>query len=128
LEEECRKAFSPYYELLEFIITDYKEEVVNGNIEAEFLYTVIYKNYDRDPDTIDYIKEAKESKNINYQKMYDEYLQPKEMNFHLKTVTGENGNITLYSNISPVGIEWEETKMTDFIIKDKGNPEESEIS
>ena len=117
MEEECRKAFSPYYELLDFQISDYQEEVVNGNVEAAFLYTLISKNYDIDPDTVEYIKEAKERGNRNYQQMYDEYLQPREMNFHLKAIIGENDFITLYSNISPKGIEWEETKMTDFIIK-----------
>ncbi len=117
LEEECRKAYSPYYELLDFIISDYHEEIVNGNIEAEFLYTLVVKNYDRDPDTVEYIKEAKESGNINYQQMYDEYLQAREMNFHFKTITDKNGNITLYSNISPVGIEWEKTQMNDYILK-----------
>ena len=46
MEEECRKAFRLYYDLLDFIITDYQEEVVNGNIEAAFIYTLIHKNYD----------------------------------------------------------------------------------
>lgn len=117
MEEECRKAFSPYYELLEFQISNYQEEVVNGNVEATFLYSLIHKNYDKDPDTVGYIKEAKESGNKNYQQMYDEYLQPREMNFHLKVIISENDVITLYSNVSPNGIEWEETKMTDFILK-----------
>ncbi len=119
MEEECRKAFSPYYELLDFQISDYQEEVVDGKVEAAFLYKLIHKNYYRDPDTVGYIKEAKERGNKNYQQMYDEYLQPKEMNFHLKAIIGEDDIITLYSNISPKGIEWEETKMTDFIIKDR---------
>ncbi len=114
--EESKNAFSPYYELLEFIISNYKEEVVDGNIEATFFYTIIHKNYDKDPDTVDYIKEAKESGNKNYQQMYDEYLQPREMNFDFKVVIDENDAITLYSNISPHGIEWEETKMTDYIL------------
>lgn len=117
MEEECREAFSPYYELLDFQISNYQEEVVNGNVEAIFLYKLIVKNYDKDPDTVGYIKEAKERGNKNYQQMYDEYLQPREMNFHLKIIIGDNDLITLYSNISPKGIEWEETKMTDFIIK-----------
>lgn len=116
MEEESRKAFSPYYELLDFQISDYQEEVVNGNVEAIFLYKIIYKNYYKDPDTVGYIKEAKESGNKNYQQMYDEYLQPKEMNFHLKVIL-ENDLITLYSNIAPKGIQWEETKMTDYIMK-----------
>lgn len=117
MEGECRKAFSPYYELLDFQITDYQEEVVNGNIESIFLYRLIHKNYTKDPDTVPYIKEAKESGNKHYQQMYDEYLKPQEMNFHFKTIIDEKDLITLYSNISPQGIQWEETKMTDFIIK-----------
>lgn len=48
--------------------------------------------------------------------MYDEYLQDREMNFDLKIVIHEDGSITLYSNIDPKGIEWEETKMSDYII------------
>ncbi len=117
MEEECRKAFSPYYELLDFQISDYQEEVVDGNVEAIFSYKMIKKNYDKDPGTVVYIKEAKERGNENYQQMYDEYLQPTEMNFHLKTIMDENNEITLYFNIAPKGIEWEETKMTDFIMK-----------
>ena len=80
-------------------------------------YKVIHKNYDRDPDTVAYIKEAKEKGNINYQQMYDEYLQPQEMNFELKVVIDKNDSMTLYSNVSPVGTEWEETKMSDYILK-----------
>ncbi|MDD4089898.1 MAG: hypothetical protein PHS04_17875 [Tissierellia bacterium] len=45
LEEECTNVFSPYYELLDFIISDYQEEVVNGNVEAVFHYKLITKNY-----------------------------------------------------------------------------------
>ncbi len=74
MEEESRKVFSPYYELLDFQISDYHEETVNGKVEAVFMYKIIHKNYDRDPDTVKYIKEAKESGNINYQQMYDEYV------------------------------------------------------
>lgn len=117
LKEECEDVFSPYYELLDFEISDYQEEVVNGNIEAVFHYTVTQKNYDKDPDTVEYIKEAKERGDSNYQQLYDEYLQPKEMNFYLKAVIGENDLITLYYNFSPKGTEWEEVKMSDFIIK-----------
>ncbi|QGT98800.1 hypothetical protein SYNTR_0207 [Candidatus Syntrophocurvum alkaliphilum] len=119
MKEECIEAFSPYYELLDFKITDYQEEVVNGHVEAVFFYKLIVKNYDKDPDTVGYIKEAKERGDKNYQQLYDEYLQPREMNFHLKAIICENDSITLYSNIDPKGIEWEETKMTDFILEDR---------
>ena len=117
MEEECKNAFSPYYELLDFEISSYQEEIVNGNVETTFLYKVIHKNYDKDPDTVGYIKEAKERGDKNYQQLYDEYLQPKEMNFYLKAIIDKNDLITLYSNISPHGTEWKEVKMTDFIIK-----------
>lgn len=116
MEEESRNAFSPYYELLDFQISDYQEEIVDGNVESIFFYRIISKNYNKNPDTVGYIKDAKESRNKNYQQMYDEYLQPREMNFHLKVVMEENDLMTLYSNIAPKGIEWEETKMTDFIL------------
>lgn len=119
LEEESIKAFSPYYELLEFKITDYKEEIVDGKTQAEFLYTIISKNYDRDPDTAGYIKEAKESGSEYYQQMYDEYLQPREMNFDFKVVMDEEDNMTLYSNVSPNGVEWEETRITDYILTEE---------
>jgi hypothetical protein len=116
MEEECKNVFSPYYELLDFEILNYQEEAMNEEIESTFFYKLIYKNYDKDPDTVGYIREAKESGNSNYQQMYDEYLQPKEMNFELRVIIDENNLITLYSNISPKGIEWEETKMSDFIL------------
>lgn len=115
MEAESRNAFSPYYDILDFQISDYKEEMSDRNVVAEFLYKIVIKNYIKDPDTVEYIKEAKESKNDNYQQMYDEYLLPKEMNFHLKVVIEKSGLITLYSNTAPKGVEWEETKMTDYI-------------
>lgn len=117
LEEECKKVFSPYYEILDSQISDYKEETVNGNIEATFLYTMIHKNYDKDPDTVGYIQSAKESGNPHYQKLYDEYLALKEANFYFKVMIDENDTITLYTNISPVDPpQWEKTEMQDFIL------------
>ena len=118
LKEECINVFSPYYELLDFIISDYKEEVANGNVEAVFHYKMINKNYDRDPDTVEYIKEAKERGDKNYQIYYDEYLKPQENNFYFKAVIDENGEITLYTkNLAIESDEWKETKMSNYIIK-----------
>nr|WP_312578079.1 hypothetical protein [Sedimentibacter sp.] len=116
LKEESINVFSPYYELLDFIISDYKEEVVNGNVEAVFNYKVIEKNYDKDPDTVEYIKEAKERDDKNYQQLYDEYLQPKEMNFYFKAIIDENDNITLYNKNAAIETDWQEVKMSDFIL------------
>jgi uncharacterized protein YxeA len=118
MKEECKNTFSPYYELLDFQISDYQEEVVSEKVEAVFLYKVIHKNYDKDPDTVGYIKEAKAQGDRHYQQLYDEYLQPKEMNFQFKVVIDKNDLITLYTNSSPKGIEWEEVKMSDYIISE----------
>lgn len=117
MEEESKKAFSPYYELLEFTLSDYEEKTVDGKVEATFGYQVKYKNFEKDPDTVDYIKAAKEKNDPNYQQLYDEYLQPKEMSFHLKAVVEDADSITLYTNVSPKGIQWEKAVMSDFILK-----------
>ncbi|PSK00815.1 hypothetical protein C7R93_01740 [Brevibacillus fortis] len=117
MEEECKKAFSPYYDLVEFTVSDYEEKTVDGKVEATFGYQVKYKNLEKDPDTVDYIKVAKEKNDPNYPQLYDEYLQPKEMNFHLKAVVEDADSITLYTNVSPKGVEWQKTVMSDFILK-----------
>ncbi|MGG1157925.1 hypothetical protein ABE237_11610 [Brevibacillus formosus] len=117
LQEESTKAFSPYYELLEFTLSDYEEKNVDGKVEATFGYQVKYKNFEKDPDTVDYIKAAKEKNDPNYQQLYDEYLQPKDMSFHLKAVVEDADTITLYTNVSPKGIQWEKAVMSDFILK-----------
>lgn len=116
MKAESIAAYSPYYELLDFQISNYKETNVDGNVEATFFYKIIDKNYDKDPDTVGYIKELKESGHKHYQQLYDEYLEPKQSNYELKVVIDEDDNITLYSNDSPKGIEWVETEMTDYII------------
>lgn len=118
MKAESIAAFSPYYELLDFQISNYKERKVDGNVEATFSYKIIEKNYDKDPDSVGYIKELKERGHENYQQLYDEYLQPRQSNFDLKVVIDKDDRIILYSNVSPNGIEWEETKMTDYILKD----------
>lgn len=117
LEKESKAVFSPYYELLDFIIYNYEEENKDGKIEAVFNYTIVHKNYDRDPDTVEYIKEAKEKGDGSYQQLYDEYLQPKDMNFHLKAVIDEIDHITLYHNFSPNSVDWQETEMSEYIIR-----------
>lgn len=116
MEEESRKVFSPYYELLDFTISEYQEEIVEGNVEATFWYKVIYKNFDKDPDTVGYIQEAKEKGDPHYQQLYDEYLQPKEMNFEWKAVIDATDSITLYANVNPKGTMWEKAEMSDFIL------------
>jgi len=126
LKEKSIDAFSLYYELLDFIISDYQEKMVEGNVEAIFSYTIIHKNYDRDPDTVQYIKEAKERGDKHYQAYYDEYLKPKSMNFYLKAVIDEYNTITLYSKNPAIETDWEETEMSDFVIDKITEKHESE--
>lgn len=126
MKEVSTATFSPYYELLEFNISNYEEEIIDGSVHATFFYQIVEKNYDKDPDTVGYIKDAKENGSSYYQQMVDEYLEPREMNFDLKIVIDENGLITLYSNVSPIGIEWEETKMNDFILP-KGEEVDTDV-
>jgi len=92
MEEECRKAFSPSYRLMDYQISDYHQFVENGKVNASYTYTLFYRNDDED-------------------------LEPKEMHFNLKAIFGNNDSITLYSRISPNGLEWEKTRLTDFILE-----------
>lgn len=118
LKEKYINVFSPYYELLDFIIYDYQEEIIDGKVEAVFHYKVIEKNYDKDPDTVEYIKEAKERGDKNYQIYYDEYLQPREMNFYFKAVIDENDEIILYTRNTAIESEkWHQVEISDYIIK-----------
>ncbi|WNC13187.1 hypothetical protein [Brevibacillus brevis] len=118
LEEECKKAFSSYYVLVDFEMSDYREQSVDGKVEATFAYKVTYQNKEKDPDTVGYIKAAKETGDPHYQQLYDEYGMPKEMNFDLKAVLDETDDIALYTNVSPKGKKWEKVVMSDFILKE----------
>ena len=112
LEQEFMREFSPYYDIVDLKISDWKEQ---GN-EAEFFYTMIHKTYNRNPDTVEYIKEAKENGSPYYEQLRKEYLEPKEGNFEFKAVL-EQGEVILYANVSPVGKEWERVKVADYIMK-----------
>ena len=113
LEKEFKKVFSPYYDITALEISSWNENE-DGN-EAVFNYTMRHKNYNRDPDTVDYIIKAKETSPEQYQKLYDDYLSEKYGNFQFKVVR-DGENILLYSNDSPTGISWHPVKISDYII------------
>lgn len=119
LEEECRNAFSPYYEVISCNIISYEETIIDDGIEAIIDYQMINKNYDRDPDTVTYIKEAKENNDPNYQTYYDEYLLPQETNFpKIKVLLKKDDSIELFLDESPHGEgQWSSFQFSDFIIK-----------
>ncbi|MBQ9097680.1 MAG: hypothetical protein IJY55_04720 [Clostridia bacterium] len=95
------RIYSPHYEILDLRISNWKQ---NGN-EATFNYTKVDKNYDKDPDTVEYIIEARESGSPHYETYKAEYLMPKDGNYQFKVVD-ENGKIIFYTNANPKGEEW----------------------
>ena len=118
MEQEMYRVFSPYYEVLSLEISNYVETETENGAEATFFCTLTAKNYDRDPDTVQYIIDARERGARYYEQLKAEYLAPQEMNFEFKAVV-EGENITLYTNIDPKGIQWGECKVDDFIIPER---------
>ena len=114
LAEEFEKTFSPYYDIQSLTISNWKES--EDGKKAEFLYTMEYLNYNRDPDIVDYIIRAKEnSSEEHYKALYDDYLALKTGNNEFKVV--RNGDsLDLYSNVSPVGVELVPVKVSDYIL------------
>ncbi len=111
LADEFHKVYDPYYEILDLAIFDWAE---NGN-EATLRYTKTYQYWNRDPDTVDYIKAAKDDPE-RYEMMYNDYLAPKETNYQFKVIL--NGDkIELYSNESPTEVKWTPRNIADYIPK-----------
>lgn len=116
LTQEATETYSPYYEILGTEIVDYVENETEDEYSAIISFKVIHKNYDKDPDTVEYIKAAKERGSSEYQTLYDEYLQPKEMNMELMVVL-KGEEMTVYSDKNPTEErEWVQFKMEDTII------------
>ena len=105
-EETFKTAFSNYFNILGFEYSFYKENInpSNLNTEVEFTLTINYKNFDIDPDTVDYIANAKKNNSTDYKRLYDDYLSPQTMSFSMLGIANKNENITLYANISPNSI------------------------
>lgn len=113
LHDEFIRVYSPYYEILDLEITNWQED---GNT-ATFFYTMTSKNFDRDPDTVQYIIEAKKNNSPYYEQMKKEYLEPKEGNYVFKAELVD-GEVLLYFDASPKGPEdWQRTTIDDYIIK-----------
>lgn len=127
IENEIKTTYKPYYEVVDVKLNNYWEnyEKETGLFEATFFAEMTHKNYYKDPDTVDYIKEAKEKNSSSYQILYDEYNSEKTGNFELRiTAVIKDNKITnavLYSNVSPRGdAEWVilDNGISDFIISD----------
>lgn len=110
LEQEFRRVFGPYYDIQSLTISNWEE---NGN-EATFHYRETYLHYNRDPDQAEYIREARERSQEEYEALYNDYLAPKQSNYQFKVV--EDGeDLVLYTNVSPSGTEWQPIEIEDYL-------------
>lgn len=114
LEPEFVKTYRKYYDIQKLEMSNWDENK-DGN-EATFIFKMTYQHYNRDPDTVDYIIQAKEKDYDSYLRLYEDYLAQHESNYEFKVVLNNN-EIELYNNISPKGYEWKPVKIQDFIIQ-----------
>ncbi|MDL2248485.1 hypothetical protein LJB89_02180, partial [Tyzzerella sp. OttesenSCG-928-J15] len=70
------ETFSLYYDVLGFYADSVTYTADEKNAELKFIMTIVTKNFYKDPDTVGYIKEAKDKNSENYQQLYDEYNMP----------------------------------------------------
>ena len=110
LSEEFYRVYTPYYEILDLRISDWRE---NFN-EATFFYTMIHKNYDRGLNTVDYLQKAKQNGDKSYEQLRAEYLAPREGNYEFKVVL-EGDSLKLYYNASPKGTDWQPITIDEFV-------------
>ncbi|MBE7022748.1 MAG: M56 family metallopeptidase, partial [Ruminococcaceae bacterium] len=114
LRREFHRVYTPHYEILNLEITNWLE----SENEAMFYYEMTHKNYDKDPDTVGYIIEARERNDKNYEALKEDYLAPHTGTYFFKVVCTEKGELQLYYNVAPKGQEWQSVTVDDFIISE----------
>ena len=112
LKTEFDRVYRPYYDIQSLTISNWNE---SGDA-ATFFYNMTYLYYNRDPDKAEYIKEAKQRSQEEYEILYRDYLELKESNYEFKIVY-HGDRPELYYNVAPKGVEWEETTVDDFILQ-----------
>ncbi len=127
--DQWTEAFSAYYKVLGFeaMGVDYKEVYEsNHQIEIKFNLTMVTQNYYKDPDTVPYIKEAKEKNLKSYSTYYDEYNIAKTANSDLKitarlTSSGEleMASVKIFSGIFSPDEEYVEENMDGYFLGDR---------
>ncbi len=111
LKDEFDRVYSPYQEILDLYISDWNEE----NNEATFFYNMVYKYFEQDVDTIEYIKKEKENGNIEmYELLKKEYLEPHYLSYDFKIVL-ENDELKLYTNVAAKGESWEPITIDEYV-------------
>ena len=110
LKQEFYRVYKQYYDIQSLTISNWQE---SGN-EATFHYNMTYLYYNRDPDKLAYIQEAKKQGHEKYETLYNDYLALKQANHEFKVVL--NGDtLELYSNVAPKGTEWVPIKIDDYV-------------
>ncbi len=95
LTDTFTKIYSPNYNILGFDGKNIKLSQNGNNVEITLTLTMIMKNFEKNPDTVDYIKKAKEDGSKEYETLYREYSLAKESNLLLKiTGTLKDGDLT----------------------------------
>jgi hypothetical protein len=94
LNEKFTAAYTPYYDNLKFEIVnynevaDYSENPTAGKFTATFDYLSEWTNYYQDPETVQWIIDAKENGDSAYQTYIDEYNAVQKGSFGSFQVTG----------------------------------------
>ena len=120
--KEWTDTFGKYYQVLGFEANGVSYLEIGNVAEVKFLMSLVTQNFYKNPDTVEYIREAKENNLVSYQQLHEEYNLPKIGNVDLKatmllTPSGdvELGSIQIFSNVSPHGEEYFPVKADDFI-------------
>ncbi|MBO5059887.1 MAG: hypothetical protein J6C82_03125 [Clostridia bacterium] len=136
LQEKYTQAYKPYYDTtLVEQLSGYKESIdeKNKTLTAEFTMNAKFRNYYKDPDTVEYIKDAKRiaesSDDEYYRKLYNtyynEYNSVKDANYTLKLTAKlkrgkiDTDSVMLYSGDGVKGTDWHklENGFNDFIME-----------
>lgn len=122
---EWTDTFGVYYKVLGFEASDVRFFKNSDKAELKFMLTLVTQNFYRDPDTVAYIKRAKERGSSEYQTLYEEYNLAKEGNIDLmiSASLSPDGEIIadtlqVFSNVAFSGEEYAPVKAEDFIIKE----------
>ena len=114
LEQEFHRVYDPYYDIQQLIISDWDQ--ASGS-EATFHYKMTWLNYNRDPDTVAYVTDAKKQSQSTYETLYNDYLALKEGNYSFKIVW-EGDTPTLYTDVSvKEGPEWELAEVQNVVLR-----------
>lgn len=112
MEDEFRRVYSPYYDIQNLTLSAWKQ---NGN-EATFFYTMTYLYYNRDPDKVAYIQDAKKGNRETYESLYKDYLALKQSNYEFKVIWNDETLELYYENsVKGPASWWGPITVDDFI-------------